>query len=56
MKGMLKQMFEQGVAEALRLLQDPRLREALRETLAKSAEAVMKAAKDLAKEAARAKR
>ncbi len=46
-----KKMFEEGVTQALKLLQDPRLREGAREALAKSAEVVLQAAKEVAKQA-----
>jgi len=49
-------MFEEGVKQALKLLQDPALREGLREALAKSADKVLKAAKALAKLAAKGRR
>jgi hypothetical protein len=49
----LKKMFEAGVTQALKLLQDPTLREGAKEALAKSAEAVFKAAKEAAKQAAK---
>ena len=49
----LKKMFEAGVTQALKLLQDPTLREGAKEALAKSAEAVFKAAKEVAKQAAK---
>ena len=48
-----KKMFEEGVTQALKLLQDPRLREGAREALAKSADAVLQAAKEVAKQAAK---
>lgn len=43
-------MFEAGVKQALKLLQDPALRDRLRETLAKSAEAVFKVGKEILKQ------
>ena len=49
----LKKMFKEGVTQALKLLQDPMLREGAKEALAKSAEAVLKAAKEVAKQAAK---
>jgi hypothetical protein len=48
-----KKMFEEGVTQALKLLQDPRLREGAREALAKSAEVVLQAAKEVAKQDAK---
>jgi len=45
-------MFEEGVKQALKLLKDPQVREGLREALAKGAESVFKAGKELAKPAA----
>lgn len=51
-----KKMFEEGVKHALKLLQDPQVREGLKETLAKSAEMVFKAGKVVAKQAAKGRR
>jgi hypothetical protein len=51
-----KKMFEEGVKQALKLLQNPQLREKLREALARSAEMVFKAGKVLAKQAAKGRR
>jgi hypothetical protein len=49
-------MFEEGVKHALKLLQDPSLREGLREALAKSADKVFEAGKAVAKEAVKGRR
>jgi len=51
-----QKMFEEGVKHALKLLQDPQVREGLKETLAKSAEMVFKAGKVVAKQAAKGRR
>jgi len=47
------ELFEAGVKQALKLLQDPALRDGLRETLAKSAEAVLKVGKKILKQTAK---
>jgi hypothetical protein len=49
-------MFEEGVKQALKLWQDPAARKGLTEAAAKSAEMVLKAAKVVAKQAAKARR
>ncbi len=49
-------MFEEGVKQALKLLQDPAARKGLTEAAAKSAGMVLKAAKVVAKQAAKARR
>ena len=49
-------MFEEGVKQALKLLQDPALSEGLREALAKSADKVLEAAKVVVKQAAKGRR
>ena len=52
----LTKMFEEGVKQALKLLQNPQVREGLQEALAKSAERVFKAGKVVAKQAAKGRR
>jgi hypothetical protein len=49
-------MFEEGVKQALRLLQDPAVREGTREVLAKSAGRVFRAGTVIAKQAAKVRR
>ena len=49
-------MFEEGVKQALKLLQDPAARLGLRQAAAKSAELVFNAGKELAKQAAKGRR
>jgi hypothetical protein len=49
-------MFEEGVKQALKLLQDPAVREGLSKALAKSADKVLEAGKVVAKQAAKVRR
>ena len=51
-----EKMFEEGVQQALKLLQNPSLCEGLREALTKSADKVLKVAKVRAKQMAKGRR